>query len=140
MVNFTSKALFQTIFFVSIFSSFQWKIWLSIVAESSKWAEVIAWKSQVKCKFISSIGTIWEYHPQVAHHFNQKTGQRAGSLKQIIDFLPIFHIAWPSQIVVVVLPSQAGIGLQAVTKISFQVLLFFIFCRNSLLSFALFVQ
>jgi hypothetical protein len=32
-------------------------MWLSIIADSRLWALVMAWKSPVKCRFISSIGT-----------------------------------------------------------------------------------
>ena len=47
------------------------------------------------------------------------TGPSDGSRSAMTAFLPIFAIAWPSPAVVVVLPSPAGVGLIAVTRISF---------------------
>ena len=43
---------------------------------------------------------------------------QAGSRRQMIVFLPILLSASPSLTVVVVLPSPAGVGLKAVTRIS----------------------
>ena len=47
-----------------------------------------------------------------------KTGPSEGSRKQISEFLPIWRRASPSPTVVVVLPSPAGVGEIAVTKIN----------------------
>jgi hypothetical protein len=91
----------------------------------------------VKCKFISSIGITCEYHPHVAHHFIHITGQSEGSLIAIIDFLPILHSASHSHIVVVVFHSQAGVGLTAVTRISFHFLFFSIFSKKEFFILAL---
>ena len=46
------------------------------------------------------------------------TGPRDGSRRQMIAFLPIWLSASPRPTVVVVLPSPAGVGLIAVTRIS----------------------
>ncbi len=46
------------------------------------------------------------------------TGPSDGSRRQIIAFLPIRFSASPRPTVVVVLPSPAGVGLIAVTRIS----------------------
>jgi hypothetical protein len=48
-----------------------------------------------------------------------KQGPKDGSLRQIIAFLPIAFKASPSPTVVVVFPSPAGVGVMAVTSISF---------------------
>ena len=46
------------------------------------------------------------------------TGPSEGSRRQIIAFLPMWLSASPRPTVVVVLPSPAGVGLIAVTRIS----------------------
>src|SRR5258706_10535543 len=79
----------------------------------------MALKSPVKCRLMSSIGTTWAYPPPAAPPFMPKTGPREGSRRQMIAFLPIWWSASPSPTVVVVLPSPAGAGLPAVTRISF---------------------
>src|ERR1700722_12599096 len=48
-----------------------------------------------------------------------KLGPREGSRRQIIVFLPMRLSASPRPMVVVVLPSPAGVGLIAVTRMSF---------------------
>ena len=40
-------------------SALPWCMWLSSIAASRLCAEVMAWKSPVKCRLISSIGTTW---------------------------------------------------------------------------------
>ena len=47
------------------------------------------------------------------------TGPSEGSRRQIIAFLPICWSASPRPTVVVVFPSPAGVGLIAVTRMSF---------------------
>ena len=46
------------------------------------------------------------------------TGPSEGSRRQMIAFLPIWPKASPRPTVVVVLPSPAGVGLIAVTRIN----------------------
>ena len=55
--SFISRHRFQTIWRVSIRSALPCWIWLSRSAASRLFAEVMAWKSPVKCRFRSSIGT-----------------------------------------------------------------------------------
>ena len=75
-------------------------------------------KSPVKCRLMSSMGTTWAMPPPVAPPFMPNTGPKEGSRKQIRLFLPILHRASPKPTVVVVLPSPAGVGEMAVTKIN----------------------
>ena len=56
--------------------------------------------------------------PPVAPPFMPNTGPSDGSRRQIRLFLPILHKASPKPTVVVVLPSPAGVGEMAVTKMS----------------------
>ncbi len=58
-LSFISRQRFQTIFLVSIRSMFPCWMWLSKRAANRLFAEVMAWKSPVKCRFRSSIGTTW---------------------------------------------------------------------------------
>ena len=44
----------------SMLSSLPWKMWLSTRAMRALFAEVMAWKSPVKCRLIWSIGSTWE--------------------------------------------------------------------------------
>jgi len=78
----------------------------------------MAWKSPVKCRLISSGGATCAAPPPVAPPFMPKQGPSEGSRRQISVRLPIRLSASPSPIVVVVLPSPAGVGLIAVTRIS----------------------
>ena len=48
-----------------------------------------------------------------------KHGPKDGSLRQIMAFLPIAFKPSPRPTVVVVFPSPAGVGVMAVTRISF---------------------
>ena len=82
-------------------------------------AAPIAWKSPVKCKFISSIGTTCAYPPPAAPPFIPKTGPKEGSLSATSTFLPNLLNASATPIVVVVLPSPAGVGFIAVVNINF---------------------
>ncbi len=56
--------------------------------------------------------------PPAAPPFMPNTGPRLGSRRQITAFLPIRLSASPRPTVVVVLPSPAGVGLMAETRIS----------------------
>ena len=118
-LSFISRHLFQTIFRVSIRRAFPCWIWLSSNAASRLLAEVIAWKSPVKWRFKSSIGTTCAIPPPAAPPLTPKQGPREGSRRAITAFFPSLPKASPSPTVVVVFPSPAGVGLMAVTKISF---------------------
>src|SRR5437899_1416878 len=91
-------------------------MWLSISAESRLWAVVMAWKSPVKWRFISSIGTTWARPPPAAPPFMPKFGPSEASRMQMMAFLPMRFRPSPRPTVVVVLPSPAGVGLMAVTR------------------------
>ena len=95
-----------------------WCTWLSISAASRLLAAAIAAKSPVKCRLMSSIGTTCAYPPPAAPPFIPNTGPIDGSRRQITVFFPSRFRASPSPTVVVVLPSPAGVGDIAVTRIS----------------------
>ncbi len=92
--------------------------WLSTIAASRLLAAVMAWKSPVKWRLISSIGTTWAWPPPVAPPFWPKLGPRLGSRRQIMVRVPPAFSASPRPIVVVVLPSPAAVGLMPVTSTS----------------------
>ena len=117
--SFKSTTLLQTILRTSIFRGFPWWIELSSIAAIRLLAAVIAWISPVKCKLISSIGTTCAYPPPAAPPLIPKHGPKDGSLIATTDFFPNLFKAWDNPIIVVVLPSPAGVGLIAVTKINF---------------------
>ena len=100
---------------------------MSIIADNKLLADVIAWISPVKCKFISSIGAICTFPPPVAPPFIPKTGPKEGSLNVSIDFLPIFLNPSAIAIETVVFPSPNGVGEIAVTKINFPLFLLLFF-------------
>ncbi len=58
--------------------------------------------------------------PPVAPPLSPKTGPKEGSRTHASAFSPAAHKASARPIVVVVLPSPAGVGLTAVTKISLE--------------------
>ena len=93
--------------------------WLSTIAASRLCAEVMAWKSPVKCKLMSVIGTTWAYPPPHAPPFIPKHGPKLGSRKATITFFPIFARPSVKPTDVVVLPSPAGVGVMAVININF---------------------
>ena len=88
---------------------------------------------------MSSIGSTCAYPPPVAPPFTPNTGPKEGSRKAMTAFFPILCIAWPKPVVVVVLPSPAGVGLMAVTKINLPSCLFSNFWNNSSVNFALYL-
>ena len=84
--------------------------------------EVNAWKSPVKLRLISSLGTMVDFNAPTAPPLIPQTGPKVGSRKQANDFTPIFLRPSCKPIVVVVLPSPAFVGVIAVTKTSLPVL------------------
>ena len=78
----------------------------------------MAWKSPVKCRLMSSIGTTWAYPPPAAPPFTPKTGPSDGSRMQSAAFFPIFRSACVTPTVTVDFPSPAGVGLMPVTSTS----------------------
>ena len=92
--------------------------WLSTSAASRLLAAVMAWKSPVKCRLISSIGATCARPPPVAPPFTPKQGPSDGSRRQIIVRRPTRFRASPRPMVVVVLPSPAAVGLMPVTSTS----------------------
>ena len=91
----------------------------------------------MKCKFICSIGTTCANPPPAAPPFIPNEGPRLGSLKQTIDFLPILFKPSLKPTEVVVFPSPAGVGVIAVTNISFPSGLFFNVSKYSKLILAI---
>ncbi len=67
---------------------------------------------------MSSMGTTWAYPPPAAPPFTPNTGPREGSRRQSRTFLSSLDRASARPTLVVVLPSPAGVGLMAVTRIS----------------------
>ncbi len=113
-----STTRFQAMRRTSMPSSLPWWMWLSISAASRLLASPMAPKSPVKCRLMSSIGTTWAWPPPAAPPFIPNTGPSEGSRRQITAFLPMLLSASPRPTVVVVLPSPAGVGVIAVTRIS----------------------
>ena len=101
----------------SIPSAFPWCKWLSSIAASRLCAALIAAKSPVKCRLMSSIGSTCAYPPPAAPPFTPNTGPNDGSRVALIARCPSPCSACVSPIVVVVLPSPAGVGVIAVTRI-----------------------
>ena len=57
--SFISTTRFQVMRRTSKPSALPWWMWLSIMAASRLLAAPMAWKSPVKCRLMSSIGTTW---------------------------------------------------------------------------------
>ena len=116
--SFMSTQRFQVIFFTSIPRAFPCWMWLSSMAASRLFAAPMAWKSPVKCRLISSIGTTWAYPPPAAPPLTPNTGPRLGSRSATVTSLPMRLRPSARPMVVVVLPSPAGVGVIAVTSTS----------------------
>ena len=86
--SFISMALGHTTSLRS--SSLPWNICASIKALNKLCAAVIACKSPVKCRLISSEGTMLDFPPPVAPPLSPNTGPRLGSLSARNTFFPIF--------------------------------------------------
>ena len=93
-------------------------MWLSTMAASRLFAAVMACKSPVKCRLICSIGSTCALPPPAAPPFMPNTGPSDGSRSASIAFLPIFVMPSAKPTETVVLPSPAGVGLMAVTRMS----------------------
>ena len=91
---------------------------LSINAASRLCAFSIAAKSPVKCKLISSIGSTCDQPPPAAPPLMPNTGPNEGSRRTTVVCLPIRFMPCVKPIDIVVLPSPAGVGEMAETKIS----------------------
>ena len=117
--SFISTHLLHVILRGSMFNALPWKMWLSIMAASKLLAAPIAWKSPVKWRLMSSIGTTCAYPPPAAPPLTPNTGPKDGSRRATITLLPSLCIPSARPTVVVVLPSPAGVGLIAVTRINF---------------------
>jgi len=93
-------------------------MWLSSRAANRLFAAPTAWKSPVKCRLMSSIGTTCAYPPPAAPPLTPNTGPSDGSRSATTLFLPMCRSASASPTVVVVFPSPAGVGVIAVTSTS----------------------
>ena len=89
-----------------------------MTAEIRLFAAPTAWMSPVKCRLMSSIGSTCACPPPVAPPLTPITGPSDGSRRQTIAFRPSRLIASERPIVVVVLPSPAGVGVIAVTRMT----------------------
>src|SRR6266542_3570687 len=89
-----------------------------MTAASRLCADVTAWKSPVKWRLISSIGTTCERPPPVPPPFMPSVGPIDGSRSAMTGRAPTRQSAWPSPMVIVVLPSPAGVGVIAETTTS----------------------
>ena len=78
-------------------------------------AAAMAWKSPVKCRFRSSIGTTWVSPPPAAPPLMPKIGPSDGSRRHSTGRLPMWPSPWVSETDVVVLPSPAFVGVMAET-------------------------
>ena len=91
---------------------------VSIMLANKLFACAIAWKSPVKCKFISSEGSTLDNPPPVAPPFMPKTGPMLGSLNASMAFLLSLFKASAKPIETVVLPIPVLFEVMAVTKIN----------------------
>ena len=82
-------------------------------------AAAMAWKSPVKCRFRSSIGTTWVRPPPAAPPLMPKIGPSDGSRRHSTGRLPMWPSPCVSETDVVVLPSPALVGVIAETQTTF---------------------
>ena len=116
--SFTSRARRQVAAAKSTSSALpQWR-WLSSNVASRLWAAVTACRSPLKCRLMSVMGAIWAQPPPVAPPFMPKQGPKEGSLSAAVALAPSRFSASTRPMVVVVLPSPAGVGEIAVTSTS----------------------
>ena len=90
-----------------------------MMAESRLCAEVMAWKSPVKCRLIEFAGSTRLMPPPVAPPLRPNTGPIDGCRSASATVWPIFFNPCARPIDIVVLPSPAGVGVIADTRISF---------------------
>jgi hypothetical protein len=90
----------------------------SSAAASRLWAAVTAWKSPLKWRLISSIGTTWAYPPPLPPPLIPNTGPMEGSRRHSMTSLPILPRPWAREMDVVVFPSPAFVGVMAVVMMS----------------------
>ena len=93
-----------------------WNIELSSAAASRLLAVVTACRSPVKCRLMSSAGSICERSPPVPPPLMPMTGPTDGSRKATVACAPRRRSAWVRPIEVVVLPSPAVVGVIPVTS------------------------
>src|SRR5437762_2634497 len=91
-------------------------MWRSTNAASMLLAAATAWKSPVKWRLRSSIGTTWVRPPPAAPPLMPKIGPSEGSRRHSTGRLPISPIPCVSDTDVVVLPSPALVGVIAETQ------------------------
>ena len=137
--SFMSSQRFHITCLGSIPSALPCWIWLSRRAASRLLAEVMAWKSPVKCRFKSSMGTTCAYPPPAAPPLIPKQGPKDGSRRAMMALFFMRPNASPRPTVVVVLPSPAGVGLMAVTSTSFPSGLSFTLSHSLSVSLALYL-
>ena len=92
---------------------------LSMTAESRLFALVMAWKSPLKCRLIDCAGCTVLLPPPVAPPLRPKTGPIDGWRSARATFCPIFFKPCDRPMETVVLPSPAGVGVIAETRMSF---------------------
>src|SRR5262245_5596175 len=93
-------------------------MWLSARAASRLCAAVTACRSPVKCRLMRADGSRRDCPPPVPPPFWPNTGPSDGSRSAQATLMPSFRAACVSPTVQVVLPSPAGVGLIADTRIS----------------------
>ena len=89
---------------------------LSSIAAIRLFAAVIACRSPVKWRLMSSMGTTCDQPPPAAPPLRPNTGPRDGSLSARATLTPFNARASARPIETVVLPSPAGVGFIAVTR------------------------
>ena len=115
--SFMSMTRFHMTLRSSMFSV--WKnMALSMMALMRLWADVMAWKSPVKCMLISSAGVRELLPPPVAPPLRPNTGPMEGCRSARQTFLPMACNPCAKPMETVVLPSPDGVGVMADTRMS----------------------
>ena len=115
----TSRQRCQTIRRTSMPRALPCWTWLSTMAARVFVAAAMAWKSPVKWRLMSSIGTICEYPPPAAPPLMPMTGPCEGSRRAAAALSPRRVMASARPMRTVDLPSPAGVGDMPVTSTSF---------------------
>lgn len=89
--------------------------------ERRLWAEVTAWKSPVKWRLMDWAGWTVLRPPPVAPPLRPKTGPMLGWRRARATEWPEALRPWARPMEMVVLPSPAGVGVMAETRMSFPV-------------------